>query len=72
MQHGIIDCSDTFINNGPGKGPGYILSDAGFDVWLGNTRGSYYSMRHTHLDPVHDAEYWNFSFEEMGRYDITA
>ena len=27
-------------------------------------------MKHTHYDPEKDPEYWDFSFEEMGRYDI--
>lgn len=29
-------------------------------------------MKHTHWDAEKDSEYWDFSFEEMGRYDITA
>lgn len=72
MQHGIIDCSDTFINNGPGMGPGYIMADQGYDVWFGNTRGNFYSKEHVKYNPDKDKEYWDFSFEEMGRFDIPA
>ena len=38
---------------------GYLLSDAGYDVWLGNFRGNYYSMAHQELDPE-EFEFWDF------------
>ena len=38
---------------------GYLLSDAGYDIWLGNFRGNYYSMAHQELDPE-EFEFWDF------------
>ena len=72
LQHGILDSAATFVNNGPGLAPAYLLADKCYDVWLGNTRGSKYSRSHRTLNPDKDKEFWNFSFVEMGRYDITA
>lgn len=50
---------------------GYLLSDLGYDVWLGNARGNAYSRSHVNLT-TDDKEYWNFSFDEMGKYDVPA
>lgn len=49
----------------------YIMADAGYDVWLGNARGNRYSRNHTHFSPK-DAEFWDFSWDEMASYDIPA
>lgn len=38
----------------------FRLSDLGYDVWLGNTRGNIYSRKHAWLD-IDTPEYWQFS-----------
>jgi lysosomal acid lipase/cholesteryl ester hydrolase len=38
---------------------GYLLVDAGYDVWLGNFRGSRYGLNHTRLDDD-DPRFWRY------------
>ena len=44
----------------------------GYDVWLGNNRGTTHSRAHVRLDPDKDQDYWDFSFIELGQYDVPA
>jgi lysosomal acid lipase/cholesteryl ester hydrolase len=48
---------------------GFILADAGFDVWLGNMRGNTYGLRHKTLNPKLEA-FWDFSWDEMAKHDL--
>ncbi|KAJ9595442.1 hypothetical protein L9F63_013353 [Diploptera punctata] len=71
LQHGIGSSSYSWIALGPNISLGYLLADAGYDVWLGNSRGNIYSLNHTTLTPD-NGDFWNFSFEEMGIFDLPA
>ncbi|XP_013144241.1 PREDICTED: lipase 1-like [Papilio polytes] len=71
-MHGLYDSSDAWILSGPKNGLAYILADNCYDVWVPNTRGNRYSRKHVFLDPDKDMEYWNFSFDELGNFDVPA
>ena len=71
MQHGIMDTANCWIMNRADVAPAFQLVRAGYDVWLGNQRGTTYSIGHTTLDTRGKA-YWEFSFTEMGEYDAPA
>ncbi len=71
LQHGLIDCADNWVVNRDSNSLGIVLADAGYDVWLGNSRGNKYSRIHTKLQPT-QKEFWDYSFQEMARYDIKA
>lgn len=49
----------------------FKLADEGYDVWIGNFRGNEYSRNHTKLNPDTDSTFWNFTFHEMGVYDLS-
>lgn len=48
---------------------GYLLYDQGYDVWMANVRGNTYSRKHVKYS-THHAKFWDFTFHEMGKYDI--
>lgn len=50
---------------------GHYLADVGYDVWLGNTRGTRYSNKHVRFD-TDERKYWDFSWADMGYYDLPA
>lgn len=73
ISHGLGSSSADSVNLGPKRGLGFILADAGYDVWLGNSRGNSYSRNHTTLDFRKDAKrFFDFSWHEMGIYDLPA
>jgi len=71
LQHGLLDSSWTWVNNFPSESLGFLLADNGYDVWFGNSRGNYYSLNHLHF-PVDSDAFWNFTWDDMAKYDIPA
>ena len=49
-----------------------MLVEAGYDVWLGNYIGNTYSIGTTHdLNPDEGKKgFWDFTWDEMAKYDI--
>ncbi|XP_023172789.2 lipase 1-like [Drosophila hydei] len=72
LMHGLMDSSVTWILMGPHSGLGYFLYNAGYDIWMGNARGTRYSRGHVKLNPNTDKAYWSFSWHEIGYYDLPA
>lgn len=69
VQHGLLASSSNWVANLPNESFGFILADKGFDVWLGNIRGNTYGKHHVNLSVDSDA-FWDFSWDEMAKYDL--
>ncbi|KAJ8672647.1 hypothetical protein QAD02_003906 [Eretmocerus hayati] len=69
IQHGLFMSSVNFVMRGPDRDLAFILSDAGYDVWLGNARGNTNSRSHKTLKPD-DAQFWDFSYHEIALGDV--
>merc|ERR1712142_1280807 len=71
LQHGLLSSSADWVVATPSKGLGYMLAEAGYDVWMGNYRGNTYSRNHTFFDPADGTGgFWDFAWDEMAHYDI--
>jgi len=71
IQHGLFCTSAIWVCNTADKNLPYLVADAGFDVWLGNIRGTIYGDKHVNLT-TKDKAFWKYSFDEVAKYDIPA
>ncbi len=59
------------VNDSKIGAPAFMLSDAGYDVWLGNNRGTKYGLRHASIENGNKT-FWDFDQETMGLHDVPA
>lgn len=73
LLHGFSDSSDNFVINTKDRAPAFVLASQGYDVYLANFRGNYYSLSHQYLDSKVDIRYWeNATLYKQALYDIPA
>jgi len=71
IMHGLVGASHDWELNPADANLPYMLANQGHDVYIGNNRGTTYSQGHTTLKST-DLKYWDFSWHEMGIYDVPA
>lgn len=71
LHSGLYCGSADFVVGTPEQGLAFLVANAGYDVWLGNGRGSTYARAHTTLK-TSDNAFWDFSWHEMGLEDLPA
>lgn len=49
----------------------FVLKRLGYDVWLGNNRGTYSKNAHVVYN-ANDPEFWDFTIDELARFDLPA
>ncbi|XP_017781333.1 PREDICTED: lipase member J-like [Nicrophorus vespilloides] len=70
IQHGAVSSSEFFVTQG-NNSLAFQLHNRGYDVWLGNNRGSFNSPEHQYL-PRNSEEYWNYTLDDLGNYELPA
>lgn len=72
VQHGLFSSSADWVVTGPDHAFAYYLAKAGYDVWLGNSRGNTHGRRHVTMNPDTSSAFWDFSWHEIGFFDLPA
>ncbi|XP_023947434.2 lipase 3-like [Bicyclus anynana] len=72
LWHGLIQTSNHWLDAGLNASLAYLIAGECHDLWLGNDRGNYYSRAHVRLNPDKDSKFWDYSVDEIGRYDVPA
>lgn len=71
LQHGLLVGAECFLLSAQGQSLALVLADAGYDVWLGNTRASRWSHGHIKLRPSQKA-FWKWSWDDLAERDLPA
>ncbi|KAH3758990.1 gastric triacylglycerol lipase [Pelomyxa schiedti] len=71
LMHGVFTNAGCWVANFPFNDLAFMLHDAGWDVWLGNFRGTVYSYYNANYT-ADEEKFWEWSWPEMGTYDVPA
>lgn len=69
LQHGLFMAGDAWFLDSAKQSLGFILADHGFDVWVGNVRGTRWSHGHL-IFSEKNKEFWDWSWQELALYDL--
>jgi lysosomal acid lipase/cholesteryl ester hydrolase len=70
LWHGCLMSSEVWVATpNMNESLAFTLAEAGFDVWLGNTRGNKYSCKHRKFKPSEEI-FWDFSMDQFAHFDL--
>ncbi|KAF9438111.1 hypothetical protein BGZ76_009729 [Entomortierella beljakovae] len=70
LYHGFMMSSEVWVCNlDEERNLAFVLAEAGYDVWLGNSRGNKYSLKHMFIRPEEN-RFWKFSMDELALFDL--
>ncbi|CAA3003728.1 triacylglycerol lipase 1 [Olea europaea subsp. europaea] len=69
LIHGLFMAGDAWFLDTPNQSLGFILANRGFDVWVGNVRGTRWCHGHISLSEK-DKKFWDWSWQEYALYDL--
>ncbi|KAJ2944857.1 hypothetical protein O0L34_g1749 [Tuta absoluta] len=72
LNHGITMSSVDFVVGGANGSLAFYLARRGYDVWMGNARGNRFSRRNLYISPADQPQFFNFTWHEIGIYDLPA
>eukprot|EP00727_Mastigamoeba_balamuthi_P000086 m51a1_g10074 hypothetical protein (443) ;mRNA; r:29796-31236 len=71
LQHGLLQRAGVYVTGTGTTSFAQTLAHAGFDVWLGNTRGTFPGRSAQGPSAASDA-YWSWGLTELGTQDFPA
>ena len=70
IQPGLYCTSWVYFQLGKNSLP-FLLYDEGYDIWIGNNRGTLFSLDHVSKDSNDfNGDYWDFTMDEYVQYDL--
>ena len=70
FQHGLADTAWCFFQL-ESKSLPFLLMEEGYDVWLGNSRGNNFSLKHKTKDPNNQKSgFFEFTIDDNVKYDL--
>ena len=70
FQHGLADTAWCFFQL-ESKSLPFLLMKEGYDIWLGNSRGNNFSLKHKTKDPKNKKSgFFEFTIDDYAKYDL--
>lgn len=71
LMHGFLTTPISFFITSSKNSLPFMLSDSGYDVFMGSRRGTKFSTNHRNFS-TESKEFWNFTWHQIGFYDLKA